>query len=133
MNQEFKDKWLAALQSGEYVQGVGALSVDDKSIGLMTYCCLGVACDLLGGVWSDVGGKGVDDHLIVRDVEIDGKQYDYTATILLPFAGDTDNQQAIGWGDDRPWPTLVAEMNDETENGFIVIADWIEKHVPVDF
>jgi hypothetical protein len=33
-------KWVAALRSGEYEQGKGALHLDGR------YCCLGVACDL---------------------------------------------------------------------------------------
>ena len=41
MNQEFKKEWVAALRSGEFIQGKNALCVDNK------YCCLGVACELL--------------------------------------------------------------------------------------
>lgn len=42
----FKAKWIAALRSGEYKQGTDFLcSSDDK------FCCLGVACDLLGVDW----------------------------------------------------------------------------------
>lgn len=40
MNQEIKQKWLAALRSGEYKQGRGCLKRDNR------YCCLGVLCDL---------------------------------------------------------------------------------------
>lgn len=39
MNDNAK-KWVAALRSGEYRQGRGALRSGDE------YCCLGVACDL---------------------------------------------------------------------------------------
>lgn len=42
LTQEIKDKWIAALTSGEYKQGQGYLRLGD------TYCCLGVLCDLLG-------------------------------------------------------------------------------------
>jgi hypothetical protein len=38
VNQEIKDQWLAALRSGKYKQGHGALQVNDM------YCCLGVLC-----------------------------------------------------------------------------------------
>jgi hypothetical protein len=42
LDPEFKKKWVAALRSGEYEQGVGKLrSLDNK------FCCLGVACDLV--------------------------------------------------------------------------------------
>lgn len=41
MNEELKAKWITALRSGNYKQGVGRLRGDDK------FCCLGVLCDLV--------------------------------------------------------------------------------------
>lgn len=41
MNKEIKDKWVAALRSGEYKQTKGKLR-DDSG-----FCCLGVLCDLV--------------------------------------------------------------------------------------
>lgn len=39
-------KWIKALRSGRYKQGVKRLRGDDK------FCCLGVACDISGlGSW----------------------------------------------------------------------------------
>lgn len=38
--QEFARQWIAALRSGKYVQGTGALRTEDG-----TWCCLGVACN----------------------------------------------------------------------------------------
>jgi len=53
MNPEIKQKWIAALRSGEYKQGIGALHYD----GL--FCCLGVLCDLhckeTNGEWKGEG------------------------------------------------------------------------------
>ncbi len=40
MNSQVKEKWIAALRSGEYQQGDGKLRNRDG------YCCLGVLCDL---------------------------------------------------------------------------------------
>lgn len=37
---ENQEKWLAALESGDYEQGKAGLRYKDK------FCCLGVACDL---------------------------------------------------------------------------------------
>lgn len=45
MNAELRDKWVAALQSGDYIQGQGALRAPGPSGD--TYCCLGVLCDLV--------------------------------------------------------------------------------------
>lgn len=48
-----RKKWVAALRSGKYLQGRGALKSRDK------YCCLGVACQLFhekypeNSHWSD--------------------------------------------------------------------------------
>lgn len=39
---DLQEKWLKALESGEYEQGVGQLKREDK------YCCLGVACEVMG-------------------------------------------------------------------------------------
>ncbi len=41
MNQEVKEKWIAALRSGKYEQGQTKLRTLED-----TYCCLGVLCDL---------------------------------------------------------------------------------------
>lgn len=41
MNKEVKQKWVAALNSGEYQQGKDVLKTKDNK-----FCCLGVLCDL---------------------------------------------------------------------------------------
>lgn len=40
------NKWIKALRSGEYRQGVGRLAL--RKDGQTSYCCLGVACVVLG-------------------------------------------------------------------------------------
>lgn len=51
MNPEIKERWIAALRSGEYKQTIGNLRVKDK------FCCLGVLCDLAAkdgiGEWQE--------------------------------------------------------------------------------
>lgn len=49
MNKEVKEKWVAALRSGDYKQGFNRLKtvmndLDGKDVS--SYCCLGVLCDL---------------------------------------------------------------------------------------
>ncbi len=47
MHQEIAEQWIAALRSGKYEQGQGALRDGDS------FCCLGVLCDLFpGSTWS---------------------------------------------------------------------------------
>lgn len=41
MNPEWKEKWITALRSGDYSQGVGNLMGEED-----TFCCLGVLCDI---------------------------------------------------------------------------------------
>lgn len=40
MYKDIKAKWVYALRSGDYEQGLGKLRKDDK------FCCLGVLCDI---------------------------------------------------------------------------------------
>ena len=40
-------KWVKALRSGDYQQGIEYLCNEDEISGNFTYCCLGVACDIL--------------------------------------------------------------------------------------
>lgn len=40
--QELFEKWIEALESGEYKQGIGQLT-DER---MKEWCCLGVACDV---------------------------------------------------------------------------------------
>lgn len=44
MNPEVKEKWIKALESGEYTQGMGYLKSELK--GEYFFCCLGVLCDI---------------------------------------------------------------------------------------
>lgn len=42
---ELRKKWVEALRSNKYRQGMGYLRTQDS------YCCLGVLCDVYGVVW----------------------------------------------------------------------------------
>lgn len=44
MNAHIKENWVAALESGDYEQGVSLLAYEDGES--MKYCCLGVLCEL---------------------------------------------------------------------------------------
>lgn len=46
MDAEIKSKWVAALRSGDYVQGAGGLK--QLTDGVVQHCCLGVLCEVLG-------------------------------------------------------------------------------------
>ena len=57
MTEEMYNKWLEALESGKYTQGVGYLkksAVDVEGTEHTSYCCLGVLCDLIDpNGWND--------------------------------------------------------------------------------
>ena len=98
MTPEFKAKWVAALRSGKYKQGRGALRKGD------TFCCLGVACDLIdkdgwedgtfGMGWNGTGCESTD----------------------LPFI---NSDEAIS----------LSELNDKERLSFKEIADYIEHNL----
>lgn len=46
MNADIKAKWVEALRSGKYRQGVGALKKECIDDGSLRYCCLGILCDI---------------------------------------------------------------------------------------
>lgn len=46
MDPRVKHKWTAALTSGEYMQGRGAMRSTTERYDRPVYCCLGVLCDL---------------------------------------------------------------------------------------
>lgn len=50
LDSEFREQWLAALRSGDYAQTRAVLYSDgeDGIEGTPGYCCLGVACSILG-------------------------------------------------------------------------------------
>lgn len=58
MNEEIKEQWTDALESGEYEQGYGQLVTGDGK-----HCCLGVLCELAHK--AGVVSKRVDDYGII--------------------------------------------------------------------
>lgn len=111
MKQEIKEKWVAALRSGEYAQGRNKLKNNNDS-----YCCLGVLCD----VYQKETGKGNWN---------DGTFYDgeEIGTGVPPWS-------VINWAEminqnpDTKGGASLAELNDAGST-FDVIADVIEKEL----
>ena len=109
MRADVKAGWVAALRSGEYLQGKGALRAtcpeQDK------FCCLGVLCDVVGGTW--IGGS----PYYKRFQQTGGGE---PAKLLLPLELQTD--LGISSADQDK----LAKMNDSGVL-FSEIADWIER------
>jgi len=74
INEKNVRKWLVALRSGDYAQGIGQLR---KCNGEPKYCCLGVLCDLLDPDGWDgeahVGGNQMPSHEL--QTQIDSMSY----------------------------------------------------------
>jgi hypothetical protein len=119
LNTDFiLNQWVPALRSGKYQQGMGVLhAVND------TYCCLGVACDLIANDETVPGP--------IREVAVDGVM-PTSSHAFLPEAvsffigiGQGGEDISVGVnGFDTAWPSL-AEANDKGAS-FSTIADALE-------
>jgi len=123
---EVKEKWLAALRSGEYPQSAHALRSNEG------YCCLGVLCDLYR---LENPSRWVEDHddLGTAAVEWDPKR---AVSIVVPpmvvmrWAGLSEQNPCVNLEDDEGEErvTDLANLNDSGLT-FEQLADVIEEHL----
>lgn len=117
MKEEIKAQWVAALRSGDYVQGRGVLRDNEDR-----FCCLGVLCDLAerDGAVRLLGGL---DHM---SYGVDAEDSD---AFILPESVREWSGLSGHHGDlrDHHYETLV-EANDQGEP-FGIIADIIEDYL----
>jgi hypothetical protein len=128
MDPELKAKWVAALRSGEYLQGKGVLKKVNKDDEIR-YCCLGVLCEVAGLELEEDLSKPTGTAKVnygVRDT-----QGDWIVTTSIPesLAG----QFGLGL-QDLPDGNFYDPQNpliDKNDNGvtFAKIADWIEENL----
>lgn len=122
---EYKDKWIAALRSGEYKQGRATLCATQGD-GSRAYCCLGVLAELDGVLEKDPDFS--DFQLGVREGVDHINAFMYTGKGEHLTSVNVDAPEGIdGGGDPLPW--MVAHLNDMGWS-FEQIADYLEK---VDF
>lgn len=116
MRKDIQDQWVAALRSGEYEQGRGALRTGNGQ-----YCCLGVLCDL------------ADREGVVSRVDIEaglGTKYDDCDSDLPDSVrawagiGLARNSPVVDVGSGSVTLTYLNDMVDYTFNA---IADLIEE------
>lgn len=101
---DFKTRWLAALRSGEIIQGHRELRNPDN-----TYCCLGVACLVAGYEPDDIRGSNFN--------QIDG----YSRVPDVLYFNKNGRFKSIS--------ATLQNMNDTKGNTFNEIADWIEENL----
>jgi hypothetical protein len=126
VNLEIKARWIAALRSGQYRQGTGALCRLDES-GDPSYCCLGVLTRLA----EDDGVVRTDDRDAKSDlsgklwfVDTDnatGTSAFYLTPAVRRWSGLTGHNPTAGG-------FLLTHLNDEGYT-FAEIADKIEGYL----
>lgn len=117
MKREWRDKWLAALRSGDFQQNFDCLWSDEEGD---TYCCLGVLQDLTPFHPSE-------------------QRYRPESTLMHPEAARLVGLPSVRHPDqeyflqpDSNIQVKLARLNSATGLDFEEIADWIEDHVPVE-
>lgn len=104
MKKELRDRWCAALRSGEYRQGRDALQPEDDR-----FCCIGVLASIVAPeLWDHE--EGLHDGAVG---EMSPRVRELTGLSAL------DEGRAIGW-------------NDKDEHDFATIAELIEHEIPID-
>jgi hypothetical protein len=112
MNKELKDRWVAALRGGDYEQGDGSLCADNS--GKLSYCCLGVLCDIVNPHnWKHHGCGNSSMYQFENDEE----SWDMPTKSFLESRG-------ISWWEAE----TLSNMNDGGES-FSVIATYIEERL----
>ncbi len=107
MRSDIKKKWIAALRSGEYEQGMDELRPTENS-----YCCLGVLACVMGEEWVRDGDS---DSFYLENHEAFCELPD-RLEVAASLATDQD---------------VLSTMND-TGSTFEEIADYIEGNEPDD-
>ena len=127
MKIELKQKWLAALRSGEYKQCTRALvgtANDGSGVG---YCCLGVLAKVAGlnvisGEFTNDEGE-TDEIDGVGDSPVDAHRDEYNP--IWGLAGEQGSEESPVKG---MVLTEAIDMNDN-DKSFIEIADYLETHL----
>lgn len=112
MDKRIKEKWLHALRSGAYQQGMGMLrSHDDK------FCCLGVLCDIADPLgWSE-------ELIDFPAMPAFAKCYAHRGQTQLP---SNEFAEKVGVRDMAP---ALAGLNDVAGESFTAIAKFIEERL----
>ena len=117
MRRELRDRWVAALGSGEYRQGRQRLRCREPGGDGYEYCCLGVLLDLVDpGGWYphyDDGGEEPIPHTLATD-------HEELSQLGLERVGLPGYLQ-----------TELIELNDELQRSFAEIAEVIAARLRV--
>lgn len=123
MNPDIKERWIAALRSGEYEQGTATLRGTDGK-----YCCLGVLCEL--AVADGVVGRATRDtfgYFYRSTADPADSQKSYLPLAVQQWAGLDSSSPRIPNVPHFMGEPDLASLNDSGSFSFHAIADIIEK------
>lgn len=109
--EEFKNKWVAALQSGEYKQTTGKLGSVEEG-----FCCLGLACHISGLKFNSRAWS-------IKSVQrCAGKIKKITGVSKIPsvIRGDYNENKIV---------KELMSMNDDDNQTFFEIGEWIKENL----
>lgn len=107
MKPEIKERWVAALRSGEYEQATGGLRTKDK------FCAGGVLCDVVGVEW-EKPHETLNWYMAIFNGEQDGGAIPPTLLRYLDLTYEAMRS--------------IERLNDK-ETPFAEIADYIEANL----
>jgi hypothetical protein len=124
MDQAIKDRWVAALRSGDYTQGQGRLHATSAD-GINSFCCLGVLCDLANkeNIVSTVEAYTTSDGVSVLYDDDES----WLPTSVAQWSG-VDAQGTFNEGLDNQEFSTLAYLNDSGAT-FEHIAEVIEEYL----
>ena len=133
MDKKIKERWVAALRSGEYKQGKGQLVTPDDS-GELTYCCLGVLCDLAIKDGVDIDLSYDSNSFVFEDVYGFNEEEDASLPpAVVAWAGVDDADPQVLIDGEREYLARINDGGKNFETGriygshpFPKIADLIE-------
>jgi len=111
LDPEIKAKWLTDLRSGEYRQAQCHLHKDGG------YCCLGVLCLSAGATFDDDGTYFENIPILDGENIADGENPELSSAFMRRIGLRYHEQK---------W---LVSMNDEKNEPFAAIADYIEKNL----
>jgi hypothetical protein len=117
MKKNIKEKWLAALRSGDYQQTDSALRTTKG------FCCLGVLCDLYDKTKRQNNWEFLGD---VKYRHLDN-MYGSLPDAVMQWAGlDSEDPLIVR---SRSHSVCLSELNDQENYSFKKIANVIEKYL----
>lgn len=119
LDKEVKERWIAALRSGDYEQGYRQLMQEcseldeDNEVVTKRYCCLGVLCDLF--LKDEEASKGLepewDDsgHFVVNNYRVSAEEDAPPKVVLNGVPPNPVNAWARG-NDKEAWKSTVVPL-----------------------